>query len=217
MEIRRFISPMLDHNMYILAENGHGIAIDPFYCEDSRALMDDLKMDFMLVTHEHFDHIRGVNEMKRVYGIPLLANAKCNTNMQNPAKNFAKFYEAYVKFQNGKDTREIPFDERYACSADQLLEDGQRIEWQGHTIWVKLTPGHSAGSNMLIVDGQYAFSGDVLLAEDIPPDRFPGGSKKDFRTITLPYLKSLDQNLLIYPGHEKCFRLGSHYLMQEEI
>lgn len=216
MEIRRFVSPMLDHNMYILAEHGHGIAIDPFCCEGSRILMEDLQMDFMLVTHEHFDHIRGVNEMKSLYGIPLLANAKCNINMQDPAKNFAKFYEAYIRFQKGKETREIPFDEHYTCSADQIISDGQQIEWQSHVIRVKFTPGHSAGSNMFILDEQYAFSGDVLLEESIPPDRFPGGSKKDFRTITLPYLKSLDPELMIYPGHEQSFRLGSHYLMQEE-
>lgn len=217
MEIRRFVSPMLDHNMYILAEHAHGIAIDPFYCEESRALMEDLTMDFMLVTHEHFDHIRGVNEMKQVYGIPLLANAKCSANMQDPTKNFAKFYEAYMQFQKGKSVRDIPFDEHYACCADQLLEDGQQIQWQGHTIKVKLTPGHSAGSNMLIVDDLCAFSGDVLLSEDIPPDRFPGGSKKDFRAITFPFLKSLDRDLIIYPGHEESFLLGSHYLLQEEI
>lgn len=214
MEIRRFISPMLDHNMYTLAENGHGVAIDPFYCNDSRLLMDDLQMDFMLVTHEHFDHIRGVNEMKQAYGIPLLANAKCNINMQSPTKNFAKFYEAYIKFQQGKQVREIPFDDQYTCSADAILEDGQCIEWQGHTLQVKLTPGHSAGSNVFILDNKCVFSGDVLLAENIPADRFPGGSKKDFREITLPYLKSLDPKLKIYPGHEESFLLGSHYLLR---
>lgn len=219
MEIKCFVSPLLDENMYIICENGHCIIIDPYDCPESEQLLDGLRPDFMLVTHEHYDHISGVNAFKSRYKVPLYANNICNKNMQNPRKNFAKYEEAYLNFQKGvviEQKKKIPLDEKYTCCADFIVEDGQTLEWMGHSIFIKMSPGHSAGSNLIILDAFHMFSGDCMLPPDIPAARFPGGNPQAFQEITLPYLESLDGNITVYPGHYDSFRLKDFHLLQRE-
>lgn len=62
-------------------------------------LLEGKIVDLLLVTHEHYDHISGVNKFKELYGCKLLSNSKCDNNLQRPAKNFSKYFEAYYEFQ----------------------------------------------------------------------------------------------------------------------
>ncbi len=219
MELKRFVSPLLDQNMYVVCEDGHCIIIDPYDCPESERLLEGLQPDFMLVTHEHYDHISGVNAFKSRYEIPLYANSICNKNMQNPKKNFARYEDAYLRFQKGvviENIEIIPIDARYTCCAEVIVEDGQTLAWKGHSVFIKMSPGHSAGSNLIILDGAYVFSGDCMLPPNIPIARFPGGDPQAFEEITLPYLRTLDGNIMIYPGHYDSFRLKAFYLFQKE-
>lgn len=218
MEIKCFVSPVLNQNMYVLSEGGHCIMVDPHYSKGSARFVAGLQPDFMLATHEHFDHVVGVNDFKARYRIPLYATALCNKNLQNPAKNLAKFSEIYISFQRGttgKDQKNISIDPQYTCRADIIVEDGQTLVWMGHHILVKDSPGHSAGSTLFIVDGTVMFSGDCMLSENIPATKFPGGDKKAYEQITLPYLRSLDGDIVVYPGHGDSFRLKTFYRLKE--
>lgn len=219
MELKRFVSPLLDQNMYVVCEEGHCIVIDPYDCPESERLLDGLQLDFMMVTHEHYDHISGVNAFKSRYKIPLYANSICDKNMQNTRKNFAKYEEAYLRFQKGvviEKIESLPIDARYTCCADVIIEDGHTMEWMGHRIFIKMSPGHSAGSNLIFLDDDYLFSGDCMLPSEIPAARFPGGDPQAFEEITLPYLKSLDGDIMAYPGHYDRFRLKDFHLLQKE-
>lgn len=218
IEIKRFVSPILEHNMYVLSDGGHCVIIDPYYSKESVRLLAGLQPDFLLVTHEHYDHISGVNEFKVCYGIPLYASSPCNENLQNPAKNLARYFETYVSFQKGvaaEKLKGIVIDPQYTCRADRILEDGQTLEWMGHRISVKLSPGHSPGSTLFILDGIMMFSGDCMLAEGVPITRFSDGDDKAFEEITLPYLRSLDGDIVVYPGHGDGFRLKTFYRLSE--
>ena len=70
-------------------------------------------------------------------------------------------------------------------------------------------PGHSQGSCCILLNNKVLFTGDSLLAEYPVITRFPGGSSKDYKNISLPFLKSLNPNLVVYPGHGKSERLGN--------
>lgn len=47
----------------------------------------------------------------------------------------------------------------------------------------------------------YLFSGDSLIKGKKVITRLPGGSKKDYQAITLPFLKSLPDDMVVFPGH----------------
>lgn len=215
MEIQRFVSPLLEENMYVVSEDGHAIIVDPHVSQAADAMLQGVRVDFMLATHEHYDHISGVNEYKRRYRAPLYANAVCNRNMQNPAKNFAKYEEAYLSIQSGVSVEGIVVDSRYACEADRVLEDGEVLDWMGHRIRVKMAPGHSEGSNLLFFDEATMFSGDTMLPKEVPAARFPGGNPKRFSQETVPYLRSLPGDMMVYPGHGERLFLREYYLWAE--
>ena len=71
-------------------------------------------------------------------------------------------------------------------------------------------PGHSTGSIGIIIDNKLFFSGDSLLKNVHVTTSLPGGSKKDYRSITVPLIKALPNETLVYPGHGESFILGEN-------
>lgn len=211
MKILPYVSPLLDQNMYIVEEGEHCLIIDPYYDENVAQLLRNKTVDLMLVTHEHYDHISGVNDFKNFFGCKLWASAKCNCNLQKPTKNFSKYFEAYYKFQGDLKKPDFPFDSDYACCADEIFEGSARFQWQGNTLYIKEIPGHSAGGNFIFLNDSTLFSGDILLAENVRAGNFPGGDPEAFEAITIPYVNSLPPELSVYPGHGEHFVLNSHY------
>ena len=67
--------------MYIIEENNHAILIDPYIQKGS---MKNLIIDKIILTHEHYDHISGVNYYKEKYNVPVLCSNACAKNIENP-------------------------------------------------------------------------------------------------------------------------------------
>lgn len=211
MKIITYISPLLEHNMYVVEEGQHCIIIDPYYDDKVALLLKNKIIDFLLVTHEHYDHISGVNKFKEVYNCKLLANAKCNNNLQKPTKNFSKYFEAYYEFQADLKKPDFEIESNFSCHADEIFEDSIELEWQNNKIYIKEIPGHSEGGNLIFLNDSTVFSGDILLDENVPAAKFPGGSKRAFINITLPYINTLSSNIKVYPGHGDIFDLCDYY------
>ena len=211
MGIITYTTPLLEQNMYIIVEGNNCIVIDPYYDDKVKTLLENMSVDLLLVTHEHYDHISGVNKFKEIYGCKLLANKKCNSNLQLPTKNFSKYFEAYYEFHGDLKKPDFAFDNNYSCSADEIFEDSIYFKWYGNALFIKEVPGHSAGGNFIFLNDNILFSGDILLDESVPAAKFPGGSKKAFANITLPYINSLIPDIFVYPGHGDAFVLNEYY------
>lgn len=211
MKITTYISPLLEQNMYIVGEDRHCIVIDPYYDENVAVLLENKIVDLILLTHEHYDHISGVNKFKEMYGCKLLANSKCNYNLQRPTKNFSKYFEAYYEFQSDLKKPDFDFDNNYSCSADEIFEESITFKWQNNTVFIKVVPGHSAGGNFIFFNENTLFSGDILLDESVPAAKFPGGNQKAFIDVALPYINTLPPDIVVYPGHGDSFSLQEYY------
>lgn len=98
----------------------------------------------------------------------------------------------------------------YSCEADRTFEGEYRMSWEGHSLWLKETPGHSPGSICIFLDGDRMFSGDSLVTGYSTILRLPGGKKKDFYSITVPFFETLDSEISVYPGHGECQKLGQY-------
>lgn len=211
MNVLKYSTPLLDQNMYIIEDGEHCLVIDPYYDEDVSALLHGKIIDLMLVTHEHYDHISGVNKFKENFGCKLLANTKCNRNLQKSTKNFSKYFEAYYEFQADLKKPDFPFESDYVCCADETFEGSISFQWRSNRLYLREVPGHSEGGNFIFLNESVLFSGDILLDENIPAAKFPGGNPRAFKEITLPYINTLPHNLLVYPGHGESFILHSYY------
>lgn len=213
ISIVSFPTILLKSNMYLLCENRRGIIVDPCYdkrfCEKIDSVVDQL--DYIILTHEHYDHISGANELRERYGCPILCGASCGERIKDSTKNFSRYFEAYANLQTGEEVPEglLPVPEIFV-TADTTFEGSTKLLWQNHELALTETPGHSPGSICILLDEKMLFSGDSLLPSGALMTRFPGGSKRQMNEVTLPYLRGLDRETIVYPGHYEAFRLREH-------
>jgi hydroxyacylglutathione hydrolase len=96
--------------------------------------------------------------------------------------------------------------------ADIVFKDNFILKWGEHNLKLMETPGHALGSICILLDEQWIFTGDSLLADVDVITRLPGGSRKKYKEITLPILNDLSKDLQVYSGHGRSFKLGSMIL-----
>jgi hydroxyacylglutathione hydrolase len=83
---------------------------------------------------------------------------------------------------------------------DITVKDGDVIEFGNSKLKVLHTPGHSKDSICLIGDGKI-FSGDTLFVGNCGRIDLPGGSAQELYHSLFDILYSLDDNLVLYSGH----------------
>lgn len=196
-------------NSYVIDENGHCFLIDPVLTDYFVNLVSDQIIDFAILTHEHYDHISGVNELKQKFGTKVLCGERAAERLKDPGLNLSRFQDYIVQvipFGNGQTG-----SEEYSCMADETVADGQIICWEGHRLLFKETPGHSVGSISVLLDNEALFPGDTIFKNYPTATRLPGGSTKQFKQITEPWLDTLPPNIMVFPGHGDAFLLKERY------
>ena len=83
---------------------------------------------------------------------------------------------------------------------DITVKDGDFIEFGNSKLMVLHTPGHSNDSICLVGDGKI-FSGDTLFVGNCGRIDLPGGSASKLYHSLFAVLYSLDDDLVLYPGH----------------
>jgi len=136
-------------------------------------------------THGHFDHIQGVEAVRRATEAPFwIHEAEREILRHGPARAKAMF---------GIDLPPSPVPDRW-------LVDGDRLAVGGLTLTVRHTPGHSPGGVCLIGDG-LAFVGDTLFAGSIGRTDIPGADTQTLLTSIARVLLPLPETTVCYPGH----------------
>ena len=80
------------------------------------------------------------------------------------------------------------------------VKDGDSIKFGCSELLVYHTPGHSKDSICLVGDGKI-FSGDTLFVGNCGRIDLPGGSARELYHSLFDVLYHLDDNLVLYPGH----------------
>ena len=159
---------------------------------------NQLIVDYIFLTHEHFDHIWSVNNILKIFPqAQLTCNKTCGDRITNRKKNNSIFYN------------QIGFEiTRPSIVTDELTSG---IRWGNYTITFMNTPGHSLGSICITIDGKL-FTGDTLIPNEKTVTKLPGGSSEEIKqTIEkLQFFKG--RNITIYPGHGNSFLLDDYDL-----
>ncbi len=196
--IHRVTNGFLESNMYVIEEANHILVIDP---NDSVELFEKSRAAdsvTVLITHEHFDHICGLNKLRKMATCKVIASKRCSERMIDAKTNLSLYAEILADLAE----KHIPSTWKpfYCDGADVTFIDEFSFDWMGCLVKLISTPGHSYGSCCILIDDMF-FSGDTIL-ENINITSFPGGSKKLFRDKTLPVLNEiLPQIKSVYPGH----------------
>lgn len=83
---------------------------------------------------------------------------------------------------------------------DISVKDGDKIQFGDSEVSVIHTPGHSKDSICLVGDGNI-LTGDTLFVGNCGRIDLPGGSAKDLYHSLFDVLSKLDDNLVMYSGH----------------
>lgn len=205
MQIKRVESNLLLSNMYLVIEDNHAVVIDP--CMDTSAA-EGLIIDKIILTHEHIDHISGVNCWKKARDAPVVCNKACAENIRDPRKSLAAYFTEFYELQTWVRLQEIPYvDPKYSCAADETFEDEISFDWRGHCWRLFEMPGHSDGSIGIMLDELHFFSGDSLINNYDIALRFPGGSRKKWKDVGSKRLAEIPSGIQVHPGHFEEFVL----------
>lgn len=207
MDVRVFSDNVVKSNMYVLEKNNRAILIDPSILDSK---ITNCKVEYILLTHEHYDHISAVNYWKELTGAEIIASRYCQDGLQNPARNFSRFFKEFCELQTMIKVESNIRNEEYICSADIIFEKEFRFIWNNNEFFLFETPGHSKGSICILINNQLLFSGDSLFRDYPIATGLPGGSKKSWLNISRPMLKSLSKEVIVYPGHFQSFKLDEY-------
>ena len=186
MDIQEITVGMVQTRCYILGkENGQAcIVIDPGdEAERIRRKAGDRKIEAILLTHGHFDHIGAVRELMEP-DTRLVIHASDAPMLGNPDLNASR----------GLIGRSIT-----APEATDLVKEGDELELAGLKIKVLHTPGHTPGSVCYQIEGEL-FTGDTMFDFGWGRTDLPGGSEEQMED-SLRRLAPLVRTMPMHAGH----------------
>lgn len=185
----RVVGPVQTNCFFFFDENTReGIVVDPGdEAEKIKGYVKkkDIKVQAILLTHGHFDHIMAVEELKKEWDVPVYASQEERVVLENPQIN--------LSVQMGKPIELV---------ANHYLKDGEELELMGQKVKCILTPGHTCGGMCYYFPGQgVLFSGDTLFQESVGRTDFPTGSMSTLIRSIREKLLVLAPATKVYPGH----------------
>jgi glyoxylase-like metal-dependent hydrolase (beta-lactamase superfamily II) len=162
--LKKIVVGDFETNCYVLgcATTREGVVIDPGGDPDAilHAIQDmNLRIEMIVNTHGHADHIRANRDIKSATGAELLIHERDSCMLQDPVMNLSAVFSSPV----------------ISPPADRFLREGEMVKIGNILLDVVHTPGHTEGGISLVGTG-IAFSGDTLFAGSVGRTDFPGGS-----------------------------------------
>jgi hydroxyacylglutathione hydrolase len=198
----------IDSRMYLVISNNKALIIDPCVNTDALQLLKDKNITEVIVlpTHEHYDHISGINWLKENFKCRVIAIDQCARNLPDPRRNASAYFDALLFFASPETELAEKYIRPYSCKADEIFNNYKCFNWENHKIKIIHSPGHTDGSVCILIDDLFVFTGDSLIKGKPVITRLPGGSKRKYVEITMPFLKSLSRDSVIFPGHgDPCY------------
>lgn len=188
LDVKYAVFGKLENNCYLITDRATGKSALVDCAEDSeemRAFIGDAQLEYILLTHGHFDHITGVKGIKELTGAKAVISRE-----DEPMLSSSRF--SLAVFCGGTQNNTM---------AELVVGDGDIITLGESEIKVIATPGHTKGGVCYLCDDKL-FTGDTLFFCSCGRTDFPGGSSTEI-IASLKKLAALEGNLIVYPGHER--------------
>ena len=197
MEIAAFVVGPLQSNSYLVIDetSRRAAVIDPGM--ESEVVLDavrrrGLRVDAVIVTHGHFDHVFSGALFKTATGAEVIMHP-------NDLPLLAEVPETARFFGIKAPTPPDP---------DRLVREGDAVPVGGLSLRVIETPGHTPGSISLCLD-DVVFVGDTLFAGSVGRTDLSGGSLESLLHSIRTKLLTLPDRTVVYAGHGPTTTIGA--------
>lgn len=154
-----------------------------------------LKLEKILLTHGHFDHIGAVEVLKQETQAKVIAHKNAPKYLENPSYNLSQMFMGGV----------------VTTQADDYVEDGDEIRIDGSNLCFKVIaiPGHTL-DGMAFYDekNKEVYVGDSLFKGSIGRTDFVGGDLNTLLKGIKNKLFTLPDETIVYPGHGESTTIG---------
>ncbi len=204
IDVRMFTVGPLQENCYVvrLKDAARAVIVDPG--DEAERIIQAVealrieRVEAILLTHTHFDHIGAVAPVAEATGAPVycpeletevLANIMDYVPGGGPLAGFGPF-QSYT--------------------ADETVKGGETLELAGLPLEVTFTPGHSPGHvSYALPDHGVLFSGDVLFQGSVGRVDLPGGDWPTLLGSIETLVCAYAPETVVYPGHMGITTLGT--------
>lgn len=194
MEIKVFTFNPYQENTYIISDpKGHSAIIDPgCYTEEEQSTLlkyiegKGLKVELLLNTHGHIDHMLGNDFVKKTFDVPFVTHHGVISEL-----------DAVMAYASMMGLSPAP-----SPPPDRLVNEGDTISVGDIGLDVFFTPGHSPGHiSFYHAPSKNLFSGDVLFQGSIGRVDLPGGSMEVLMESIFQKVVPLGDEVVVWPGH----------------
>ena len=142
------------------------------------------KLQYILLTHGHFDHIGNAAHLKRKYpDVKIVIGENDSEFTTNDSLNLSVFFGDTADHFN----------------ADILVNDASELVFGENKIYVIATPGHTRGGVCYRL-GDNLFTGDTIMSRTTGRMDFPTGNSREMYD-SVQKIASIKKNLNLFCGH----------------
>lgn len=199
-KVQFFVNTPVSSNCYLIYDKEYSkdcVVIDPGTKDNGNVIefliKEGLVPIFIILTHEHFDHCWGVNQLVEKYHIPIICSALCAESIKHEKRNCSVFY----------DNKEAFTIKSKSISVESI---GNELQFGNIMIQFYNTPGHSDASISFVAD-KYLFTGDTLIKDEKTVTKLPTGSLQKLKESIKTYSKLKDNGFIVCAGHGDSFPL----------
>jgi glyoxylase-like metal-dependent hydrolase (beta-lactamase superfamily II) len=139
------------------------------------------------LTHGHWDHMQGGDEVARATGATVRAHADDRPLIETP-QLMERFMGEQLNLQ--------------PVHVDRWLSHGERFEALGTTVEVRHVPGHCPGNVLFYLAALgAAFVGDALFNGSVGRTDLPDGSFEQLERSIRTQIYTLPDATVVFPGH----------------
>lgn len=198
VDVKYLVMGPLANNVYVVSDGQGTFVVDPS-CDADKivAALNGTKLDAIVLTHLHSDHMGAAAALREATGAPVIASEVDAEGIEHPTMSLV--------------------GETEPCTVDRRVKNGDVVEVGAMKWKVIETPGHTKGSICLFNIPQFGnhpgglpvlISGDTLFCGSIGRTDFEGGSMTEMKA-SLKKLAMLPDDTAVLPGHNSLTTIGA--------